>query len=127
MIQVVHVPNEMQSDAALESAINALEPPYKAIQISIGHEIGSLPDKIEVRPGHRSGLDTSCSSPNPFLSLPQDQQKAVETLEKCLVKYLKGDKLGKKRPTTSIGPWWKLWGKEKRVSATGLSVWVPPF
>ena len=50
LMQVVHIPNEMQSDAALESAINALEPPYKPTLVSIGHEIGSLPDKIEVRP-----------------------------------------------------------------------------
>jgi hypothetical protein len=48
MCQVVHVPDAMQSDAALEAAIKALEPPYKPCLISIGHEIGSLPDKIEV-------------------------------------------------------------------------------
>lgn len=87
-----------------------------------GHEIGNLPEKIE------------------------DQQKAVITLEKALVKvsprvssfltqmhsttsilvpllsrsfyypqYLKGDKLGAKRPTVRMGPWWKFWGP-KRVS-----------
>jgi hypothetical protein len=83
----------MQSDAALASAIDALEPPYKPTLVSIGHEIGDLPDKIE------------------------DQQKAVMTLEKALVKYLKGDTLGKKRPTTRIGPWWQVWGP-KRVSSS---------
>lgn len=82
----------MQSDASLAAAIDALEPPYKPTMVSIGtrlellferpngrrhpslpfdlfhllhtpgHEIGNLPDKIE------------------------DQQKAVMTLEKALVK-----------------------------------------
>ncbi|KAL7410391.1 hypothetical protein BDY24DRAFT_443999 [Mrakia frigida] len=86
---VVHVPDEMQSDASLAAAIDALEPPYKPTMVSIGHEIGNLPDKIE------------------------DQQKAVMTLEKALVKYLKGDKLGSKRPTVRMGPWWKFWGPKR--------------
>lgn len=60
--QVVHVPEEMQSDEALGDTIRCLPFPFPPRVVTIGHEIGELPDMIE------------------------EKQDAVRSLEKSLLK-----------------------------------------
>ena len=45
----------------------------------------------------------------------EDHNEAVADLEKHLVKYLKGGRIGAKRPTLKKGGFWGM-GGEKKVS-----------
>jgi hypothetical protein len=86
MIQ--HVPKKLQSDAGLQSLFENLRVPYPTTSVHIGRRVGNLPELIEYH------------------------NQAVCDLEAYLVMYLKGGKLGKKRPTIRKGGFLGIGGKK---------------
>lgn len=76
---VQRVPKQLRSDEGLLSLFKDLNVPYPATSVHIAREVGRLPDLIKYH------------------------NDAVCDLERILVRYLKGGKLGRKRPTISIG------------------------
>ncbi|KAG8742312.1 hypothetical protein FRC10_001670 [Ceratobasidium sp. 414] len=76
---IQQVPKKMQSDPGLVDLFEGLRVPYPTTAVHISHKVGRLPEMIEYH------------------------NQAVRDLEQVLVSYLKGGKLGKKRPTISSG------------------------
>ncbi|ELU41982.1 DUF221 domain-containing protein [Rhizoctonia solani AG-1 IA] len=88
-LMIVQVPKKLQSDPGLESLFNDMRMPYPTTAVHIGRRVGRLPEMIEYH------------------------NQAVRDLEQVLVKYMKGGKLGKKRPTITIGGFLGLGGTKK--------------
>ena len=78
-LQVLHVPKKNQSDEGIKTIFDTVKVPYPTTSVHIGRKVGKLPDLIEYH------------------------NTTVREFEAVLVKYLKGGKLGRKRPTIRIG------------------------
>ncbi|PVF95251.1 DUF221-domain-containing protein [Serendipita vermifera] len=78
-LMVLNVPKKIQSDEGLQSLFAGLQMPYPTTSVHIGHRVGQLPELIEYH------------------------NNTVRSFEQVLVRYLKGGKIGKKRPTITIG------------------------
>ncbi|CUA66982.1 putative protein C354,08c [Schizosaccharomyces pombe 972h-] [Rhizoctonia solani] len=88
-LMIVQVPKKIQSDGGLESLFGDMRMPYPTTAVHIGRRVGRLPEMIEYH------------------------NQAVRDLEQVLVKYLKGGKIGKKRPTITIGGFLGFGGAKK--------------
>lgn len=86
---ITGVPKKMQSDDGLRNLFSGLGMPYPTTSVHIGHQVEKLPDLVEFH------------------------NETVREFEKILVRYLKGGKLGKKRPTITIGGWLGFGGEKK--------------
>ncbi|KAF8622662.1 hypothetical protein AX15_006773 [Amanita polypyramis BW_CC] len=76
---VLQVPRKNQSDEGLRAIFESVKVPYPTTSVHIGRKVGRLPELIEYH------------------------NETVRQFEQVLVQYLKGGKLGKKRPTIRIG------------------------
>ncbi|KAI0369019.1 DUF221-domain-containing protein [Pilatotrama ljubarskyi] len=88
-LMVTEVPKKLQSDEGLRAIFESVQVPYPTTSVHIGRKVGRLPDLIEYH------------------------NDAVRELEAVLVKYLKGGKIGKKRPTITIGGFMGCGGEKK--------------
>lgn len=86
-LMVMHVPRKLQSDQGLQSLFDSLKVPYPTTAVHIGRRVGQLPDLMEYH------------------------NQAVRDLEQVLVRYLKGGKVGAKRPTITLGGFLGVGGK----------------
>ena len=78
-LAVLHVPKKNQSDEGLRAIFESVKVPYPTTSVHIGRKVGRLPELIEYH------------------------NETVRQFEQVLVRYLKGGKLGKKRPTIRTG------------------------
>ncbi|KAL7277755.1 hypothetical protein ACG7TL_008697 [Trametes sanguinea] len=78
-LMITDVPKKLQSDEGLRAIFESVQVPYPTTSVHIGRKVGRLPDLIEYH------------------------NNAVRDLEAVLVRYLKGGKIGKKRPTVRVG------------------------
>ncbi|KAJ7772127.1 hypothetical protein DFH07DRAFT_216960 [Mycena maculata] len=78
-LTILHVPKSNQSDAGIKEIFDSVRVPYPTTSVHIGRKVGKLPELIEY---HNS---------------------TVRELETYLVQYLRGGKIGKRRPTIRIG------------------------
>jgi hypothetical protein len=78
-LQILHVPKKNQSDEGIKAIFDTVKMPYPTTSVHIGRKVGKLPDLIDYH------------------------NTTVRELEAVLVKYLKGGKLGRKRPTIRVG------------------------
>lgn len=78
-LMIQGVPKKFQSDEGIRAIFQSLRMPYPTTSVHIGRRVGDLPELIE------------------------KHNDTVRELEHVLVRYLKGGKLGKQRPTVSIG------------------------
>ncbi|KAJ7828540.1 hypothetical protein B0H14DRAFT_3088215 [Mycena olivaceomarginata] len=78
-LTVLHVPKSSQSDAGIKEIFDSIRLPYPTTSVHIGRKVGKLPELIEYH------------------------NQTVRELETYLVRYLKGGKIGRKRPTVRIG------------------------
>ncbi|OCH90575.1 DUF221-domain-containing protein [Obba rivulosa] len=88
-LMVTEVPKKLQSDEGLRAIFESLQMPYPTTSVHIGRKVGRLPELIEY------------------------YNTAVKELEEVLVRYLKGGKIGKKRPTIKIGGFLCFGGEKK--------------
>jgi hypothetical protein len=88
-LMIMQVPKKLQSDPGLESLFADMRMPYPTTAVHIGRRVGRLPEMIEYH------------------------NQAVRDLEQVLVKYMKDGKLGKKRPTITIGGFLGFGGTKK--------------
>ncbi|KIJ51310.1 hypothetical protein M422DRAFT_203398 [Sphaerobolus stellatus SS14] len=86
---VQRVPKKLQSDEGLKSLFASLAVPYPATSVHISRRVGELPQLIEYH------------------------NRAVRDLERVLVRYLRGGKIGAKRPTLTIGGFMGMGGTKK--------------
>ena len=78
-LTIFNVPKQNQSDEGLRAIFDSVQAPYPTTSVHIGRKVGDLSSLIEFH------------------------NTTVREFEEVLVKYLKGGKLGKKRPTIRIG------------------------
>lgn len=78
-LMIQDVPKKYQSDEGLLAIFQSMQMPYPTTSVHIGHGVGDLPNLIE------------------------KHNDTVRELEHVLVGYLKDGKLGKKRPTVTLG------------------------
>ena len=88
-LMVTNVPRKLQSDEGLRAIFESVHVPYPTTSVHIGRKVGRLPELIEYH------------------------NDAVRELEAVLVKYLKGGKIGKKRPTMTVGGFLGFGGEKK--------------
>ncbi|KAG8907252.1 hypothetical protein FRB99_004946 [Tulasnella sp. 403] len=88
-LMILHVPKKIQSDDGLRALLQSIQMPYPTTAVHIGRRVGQLPDLIEFH------------------------NQTVRELESVLVRYLKGGKIGKKRPTITIGGFLGFGGETK--------------
>ncbi|KAK0212532.1 hypothetical protein DFS33DRAFT_1390912, partial [Desarmillaria ectypa] len=88
-LSITHVPKKLQSDDGINAILNAVKIPYPATAVHISRQVGVLPDLIKYH------------------------NQTVQELEAILVKYLKDDKVGTKRPTIRLGGCCGLGGVRK--------------
>jgi calcium permeable stress-gated cation channel len=86
-LQITGVPRKFQSDEGIKAIFESMQVPYPTTSVHIGRSVGALPELVEYH------------------------NKMVCKLEKYLVRYLKGNKIGKKRPTVRIGGFLGMGGK----------------
>jgi hypothetical protein len=86
---ITQVPKKLQSDEGLQAIFSSVKMPYPTTAVHIGRRVGALPELIDYHNDH------------------------VRKLEEYLVRYLKGGKIGKKRPTIRIGGFLGIMGGEK--------------
>jgi hypothetical protein len=79
--QFARLPEDYRSDPGLSQLLGSLHLPHEAISVNIGRDVGDLPKIME------------------------DRQEKLEKLEVVLAKYLKGGKVGPKRPLLRLGGW----------------------
>ncbi|KAL1668993.1 hypothetical protein GGF50DRAFT_45331 [Schizophyllum commune] len=87
-LAVRNVPKKYQSDEGLKAIFESVKVPYPTTSVHIGRKVGKLPELIELH------------------------NDTVRQLEEYLVRYLKGGKIGKKRPTIRIGGFMGMGGKK---------------
>ncbi|KAF5348705.1 hypothetical protein D9758_006773 [Tetrapyrgos nigripes] len=75
---VMGVPKKLQSDEGIRAIFESVKVPYPTTSVHIGRRVGRLPELIEFH------------------------NNTVRELEEHLVKYLKGGRVGKNRPTIRI-------------------------
>ncbi|KAL0570955.1 hypothetical protein V5O48_011012 [Marasmius crinis-equi] len=78
-LAVTDVPRKLQSDQGLREIFASVQMPYPTTSVHIGRRVGRLPELIDFH------------------------NDTVRELEQYLVRYLKGGRLGKKRPTIRVG------------------------
>lgn len=78
-LTVLHVPKKYQSDEGIKAVFDTVKVPYPTTSVHVGRKVGKLPELIEYH------------------------NTTVREFEAILVKYLKGGKLGRKRPTIRVG------------------------
>ena len=78
-LMIQGVPKKFQSDEGIRAIFQSTQVPYPTTSVHVGRRVGNLPDLIE------------------------KHNDTVRELEHVLVAYLKGGKVGKKRPTVRIG------------------------
>ncbi|KAJ7099573.1 hypothetical protein B0H15DRAFT_937019 [Mycena belliarum] len=78
-LTILHVPKSIQSDGGIKNLFDSLGVPYPTTSVHIGRKVGRLPELIDYH------------------------NETVRELETYLVKYLRGGKIGRKRPTVRIG------------------------
>ncbi|GLB37735.1 putative cytosolic domain of 10TM putative phosphate transporter [Lyophyllum shimeji] len=88
-LTVRRVPKKNQSDEGLKAVFESTKVPYPTTSVHIGRKVGKLPDLIEYH------------------------NTTVREFEAVLVKYLKGGKLGRKRPTIRVGGTCGMGGMKK--------------
>ncbi|KAG8949222.1 hypothetical protein FRC03_000411, partial [Tulasnella sp. 419] len=88
-LMILQVPKKLQSDQGLKSLLDNLQVPYPTSSVRISRRVGRLPELVEYH------------------------NQTVRELEHHLVRYLKGGKIGKKRPTVTIGGFLGLGGTKK--------------
>ncbi|EIN06583.1 DUF221-domain-containing protein [Punctularia strigosozonata HHB-11173 SS5] len=76
---VQHVPKKYQSDEGIRAIFESFQVPYPTTSVHVGRRVGLLPSLIE------------------------HHNDNVRELERYLVRYLKNGRIGKKRPTATIG------------------------
>ena len=82
-------PRKMQNDKGIAELFAGLQVPYPATSVHIGRRVGVLPELTEYH------------------------NNTVRQFEQVLVRYLKGGKLGRKRPTISTGGFMGLGGETR--------------
>ncbi|TDL23029.1 DUF221-domain-containing protein [Rickenella mellea] len=87
-LMVLHVPKKYQSDGGLRAIFDSVQMPYPTTSVHIGHRVGRLPELIEYH------------------------NDAVRELEEILVRYLKGGRIGKARPTLRRGGFLGIGGQK---------------
>ncbi|KAI0919073.1 hypothetical protein AcW1_003454 [Taiwanofungus camphoratus] len=88
-LMVNQVPKKMQSDEGIRAIFQSVQVPYPTTSVHIGRKVAKLPELIEYH------------------------NTTVRELEQVLVTYLKGGKIGKRRPQVRIGGY-GCCGGEKR-------------
>jgi hypothetical protein len=88
-LMILSVPKKLQSDEGLQGLFAGLQIPYPTTSVHIGHRVGQLPELIDYH------------------------NETVRSFEKVLVGYLKHGKLGRKRPTITIGGFMGFGGEKK--------------
>jgi hypothetical protein len=88
-LAVRHVPTRYQTDEGLRAIFDSTKMPYPTTSVHIGRKVGKLPELIEYH------------------------NETVRSFEQVLVKYLRGGKIGKKRPTITIGGTCGIGGTKK--------------
>lgn len=78
-LTVLRVPKKNQTDEGIKAIFDTVKVPYPTTSVHIGRRVGKLPELIEYH------------------------NTTVREFEAVLVTYLKGGKLGRKRPTIRIG------------------------
>ncbi|KAL0955852.1 hypothetical protein HGRIS_002054 [Hohenbuehelia grisea] len=78
-LAVLRVPKKMQSDEGIRAIFESVRVPYPTTSVHIGRKVGKLPELVEYH------------------------NTTVRQLEEVLVRYLKGGRIGKKRPTITVG------------------------
>jgi calcium permeable stress-gated cation channel len=86
---VMRVPRKLQSDEGIRAIFDSVQVPYPTTSVHIGRRVGNLSHLIDVH------------------------NNTVREFEQVLVHYLKGGKIGKKRPTIHLGGFLGF-GGEKR-------------
>jgi hypothetical protein len=76
---VMRVPKKLQSDPGIKTIFDSVQVPYPTTAVHIGRRVGDLPHLIEIH------------------------NNTVRQFEQVLVRYLKGGKIGKKRPSIRLG------------------------
>lgn len=100
-LSVTHVPKKYQSDEGIKTILDGVKMPYPVTSVHINRKVGRLPELIEYH------------------------NQTVRELEAILVKYLKGGKIGKNRPTVKVGGTCGLGGVRK--DAIDFYTYVLPF
>ncbi|ETW74884.1 hypothetical protein HETIRDRAFT_482685 [Heterobasidion irregulare TC 32-1] len=88
-LAVTKVPKKYQSDEGIRAVFETVQVPYPTTSVHIGRRVGKLPELIEYH------------------------NETVRELEKVLVRYLKGGKIAKERPTIRIGGFMGIGGTKK--------------
>jgi len=88
-LTILHVPKSFQSDEGLRAIFESTKVPYPTTAVHIGRKVGKLPELIEYH------------------------NTTVRELEQVLVRYLKGGKIAKERPTIRIGGWLGMGGQKR--------------
>ncbi|KAF9469984.1 hypothetical protein BDZ94DRAFT_1243684 [Collybia nuda] len=78
-LTVLRVPKKYQSDEGIKAVFDTVRVPYPTTSVHIGRKVGKLPELIDYH------------------------NTTVREFEAILVKYLKGGKLGRKRPIIRVG------------------------
>jgi hypothetical protein len=86
---VTRVSKRLQSDEGIRAIFDSVQVPYPTTSVHIGRRVGNLPHLIEVH------------------------NHTVRAFEQVLVGYLKGGKIGKKRPTIRLGGFWGMGGQKR--------------
>ena len=95
---VTDVLKKLQSEEGLHAIFKSMQVPYPTRSVHIGHKVGRLLELIEYH------------------------NDVVRELEQALVKYLKGGKIGKKRPMITVGSTMDCGGEKK--DAIDYYTWV---
>ncbi|KAI0258847.1 hypothetical protein BC834DRAFT_834501 [Gloeopeniophorella convolvens] len=88
-LTVMRVPKKLQSDEGIRAVFESVQVPYPTTAVHIGRRVGKLPYLIEVH------------------------NNTVREFEQVLVRYLKGGKIGKKRPTIRFGGFLGMGGQKR--------------
>ncbi|KAI9441650.1 DUF221-domain-containing protein [Lactarius indigo] len=86
---VTRVSKKLQSDEGIRAIFDSVQVPYPTTSVHIGRRVGKLPHLIEVH------------------------NNTVRAFEHVLVRYLKGGKMGKKRPTIRVGSFLGMGGQKR--------------
>ncbi|KAH8115320.1 hypothetical protein DFH11DRAFT_1877085 [Phellopilus nigrolimitatus] len=87
-LMVLKVPRKYHSDEGIRGILESVQVPYPATSVHVGRRVGRLPELIEFH------------------------NNAVRELECALVRYLRGGKIGARRPTLTKGGFLGIGGKK---------------
>ncbi|TFY80097.1 hypothetical protein EWM64_g3912 [Hericium alpestre] len=88
-LAVTNVPKKYQSDEGIRAVFETVQVPYPTTSVHVGRKVGRLPELIEYH------------------------NETVRQFEQVLVRYLKGGKIAKERPTIRIGGFMGMGGVKK--------------